>query len=119
MERILNAVVIMARCAINRQGYGIRLEEKSKNYWEADWAFTLKEKAAAIEGYEGSTISGTFCFAAEYPGCPHCGSRSIFKCGCGKVACWNGEIRQVTCPWCGNTAELAGEIKTLSADSDR
>jgi hypothetical protein len=97
----------------------MRLEEKTKDYWIADWAFAIKEESASREGYQNTTVCGAFAFAAEYPGCPHCGARSIFKCGCGRVACWDGETRRVTCPWCEATAELVDDIKSLRLDGDR
>jgi len=109
----------MARCSQDQQGFGIRLEEKDRDQWLADWAFAIKETAARREGYDRGEITGDFGFDATYPGCPHCRAPSIFQCVCGKIACWDGEHRVVTCPWCGATVELRGQIESLKVGRDR
>ncbi len=96
-----NVVIGMARCAKNRQSFGIRLEKINKGFWEANWAFIMQEKMAKKEGYEKDQIVGFFAFIEEYPGSPHCKANAAVVCECGKVACWDGEMRRVICPWCG------------------
>jgi len=119
LNELPNVVIVMARCSRSRQGFGIRFEEKVRGRWIADWAFAIKETLARREGYDRGTISGAFGFDTSYPGCPHCRAPSIFQCVCGKVACWDGERRTATCPWCGATVELRGHIESLSAGRDR
>jgi hypothetical protein len=111
-------VIVMARCSHSQQSFGIRFEQKLPNQWVADWAFAIKEAAAKREGYDKSEIAGSFGFDAAYPGCPYCEASGIFKCSCGKVACWDGKCRKVTCPWCGRSSEIAGEIESLSVGKD-
>ena len=118
MNELLNVVIVMSRCSSTKQAFGIRFEEKSQGRWIADWAFVIKEASAKKEGYDRSEIRGTFGFDRAYPGCPHCHSVSIFKCGCDKVACCDTEQRAVTCPWCGSTGELSGQVEKLHAGGD-
>ena len=114
-----NIVIVAARCGQTAGGFGIRFEQSGEARWSATWAFALNESAAMREGYDRSEISGTIDLAPSYPGCPHCAKSAIVRCGgCGKVSCWNGETRVVTCPWCRNRAELAGAITTLSSRND-
>ena len=112
-------VVVIARCSRSRQGFGIRFEEKGKDHWIADWAFVIQEMLAGGEWYGRGDITGVFEVDAAYPGCPHCRAPSIFQCTCGKVACWDGKRRAVTCPWCGTMIELRDLIGSLSARADR
>jgi hypothetical protein len=119
VRNLPNVVIVMARCSRSGQGFGIRFEEKARSQWIADWAFAIKEAVARKEGYDRGEITGTFGFATAYPGCPHCHAPSIFQCSCGKVACWDGERRTVTCPWCKVTVELDSQIERLSAGRDR
>jgi hypothetical protein len=119
MNPIPHVVIVLARCSQNRQGFGIRFEEKAASRWSADWAFAIKETTARKEGYDRAEIRGAFGSDPAYPGCPHCGARGIFKCNCGKVACWDGERRVVTCPWCGSTGGLSGHVESLRAGNDR
>ncbi|MBM3143085.1 MAG: hypothetical protein FJ005_08645 [Chloroflexi bacterium] len=119
MGELPSVVVVIARCSRNKQWWGIRFEEKLPGRWTADWAFVIKEAVARREGYDRGKITGVFVLDAAYPGCPHCGAMSVFKCRCGKVACWDGERYTVTCPWCGATLKLSGQIESLSAGRDR
>jgi len=115
----LNVVIVLARCSRSKQLFGIRFEEKGRNQWLADWAFPIKEVMARREGYDRGEIRGTFQIAPTFPGCRSCGAVGFFSCGCGKVGCWDGESGMATCPWCGSSGELSGEITELKADADR
>lgn len=112
-------VIVCARCGHTANGFGIRFERSGEARWSATWAFPLKESSARREGYDRSEISGTIQLDPSYPGCPHCSQAAIVRCGsCGKVSCWNGEERVVTCPWCKRQAELAGPITSLTSTND-
>ena len=119
MSETPNVVIVMARCSRGEGSFGIRFEEKALGEWIGDWAFAMKEASAKREGYDRGEIRGGLAFEAGYPGCPHCESQGIFKCGCGKVACWDGESPTVTCPWCASSGELRGQIESLRAEADR
>jgi hypothetical protein len=114
-----NVVVVLARCSQTSRVYGIRIEEKAPAQWHADWAFSIPEQRAQKEGYDQSSIRGTFEIDDEYPGCPHCHNASFFRCRCGKVGCWDQVTRKVTCPWCELSLNLGGSISDLTAGADR
>ena len=97
------ATVIVARCSQTKQ---IRMEKMSDGAWHCTWAFKMSDDAVSHEKYEDTMISGKVVLDSEYPGCPYCGGRSWFNCGCNKISCWSGESK-VTCAWCGETSEIA------------
>ncbi|MCX6079313.1 MAG: hypothetical protein NTW32_07240 [Chloroflexi bacterium] len=120
MQELPKVIVSIARCRGSRKSFGIRIEEKYKAQWIADWAFSIPENKAVKEGYDRTEIRGSFAIdAAHYPGCPHCHAPGFFKCGCGKIACWDGEGRLLTCPWCGATGEIKGVIESMNTENDR
>ncbi len=119
MPERLNVVIVLAKCRSFRQSFGIRFEEKSTSHWVADWAFPIQDKKAHKEGYGQNEVRGSFGLDSVYPGCPHCHTLGFFKCSCGKVACWDGETRVVTCPWCDSTIELSGSIDRIDTKYDR
>jgi hypothetical protein len=106
----LNAKVIMAKCSKTRKAFGIRIEQRGKD-WVRTWAFPMDERKAKREGYDANTVTGSMDATDEYPGCPHCGSGGFLLDGdCGHVSCAGGLIdrgayAECTCPWCGETAE--------------
>lgn len=110
--------IIVARCSNSRGLYGIRFEQREPRVWVFDWAFAIKAGTAQREGYDQTTIEGRFEIGEHYPGCPHCGAPSIFRCGCGRVNCWDGHRREVTCAWCGQTGTLSGAIESLTGTGD-
>lgn len=116
---IPNVMIVLARCSKHGKEYGIRFEEIAKQHWVGDWAFDIKKAMARKEGYDKGEMRGRFDFSPEYPGCPHCRATSVFLCVCGRVACWDGETRQVRCVWCGQILELGGQVESLRAGRDR
>lgn len=133
MENRPNIVIVMARCGHSKEYFGIRFEENQSmerypkhnfggepgQFWAADWAFEIRRESGGREGYDKTEISGIFSISPTYPGCPYCHGKSIYKCGCGKVVCWDGETQIVTCPYCGMTAQLSGQIESLYSGFDR
>jgi transcription elongation factor Elf1 len=88
----------------------MRIEEQN-NDWIRTWAFKLDEAKAEREGFNMENTRGSMKPAADYPGCPYCGSDSIARCSCGKLFCWHGEANRdghasATCPWCGQTGDF-------------
>ena len=114
-----NVVIVMGKCGATQKGYGMRFERRGGANWVATWAFSIKESLAKKEGYENSNIEGSFSFDEKFPGCPYCSSKSFFACSCGKVSCWDSEARIVTCPWCKKSAEIGGQVTSLTAGGDR
>lgn len=121
MKSFPNVVIVSARCSRTRHLFGVRCEEESRQQWIIDWAFALDETQARREGYDKSTaITGQFALDTSYPNCPYCETaQSLFKCGCGKIACWDSESRFVSCPWCGEGGELGGAVSSMAAGHDR
>ena len=117
MER--DVVIVMAKCTASAALFGMRLERKEGSQWALTWAFPMKEGKAKREGFDQSKVKGSFVLDATYPGCPHCGSKSFYRCGCGKVGCWDGVTRTVKCHWCKEEGELSGELDSLDAGGDR
>ena len=104
---IAQATVVMAKCQHSKRPFGIRIEQRQDGDWYCTWAFKLSEKAAAHEGYNsGVSITGRVSLTDEYPGCPHCGAHTWFKCGsCGRLTCYSDESQSTKCSWCGHASE--------------
>ena len=118
MAHTPRVVIVLGRCGRTNGLFGIRFEEAGRDHWAGDWAFHVRERTAKREGYDEGEVAGSFSFAPGYPGCPGCGGRSLFRCACGKVACWDGESRQVRCPWCGQSGLLEGVVDRLTTGRD-
>ncbi|MDR2783642.1 MAG: hypothetical protein LBB48_07390 [Treponema sp.] len=106
----LNAKVIMAKCSSTNKAFGIRIEQRGRD-WVRTWAFPIDERKAKREGFDANTVSGSMDADDEYPGCPHCGSDGFVQCGCEKIGCAggvrdHGDHADYTCPWCGEDIEL-------------
>ena len=115
MATSLNAKVIIARCSQNRACFGMRVEQRGKD-WVQTWAFPMNEGKAAREGYSAtSTVTLTGESDPNFPGCPHCQSDFVVRCECGKIGC-GGSVKErrgifcnslrYTCPWCGKELNL-------------
>ncbi len=113
-----NVVIVMGRCTVSRQGFGVRFERHGRNQWVATWAFGIREATAKREGYGQTRMDGHFVIGDGFPGCPYCSGRGFWLCTCGRIACWNREVRQVICPWCSQHNELAHEITSLQGSRD-
>lgn len=86
-RRIPEALIIKTYCNKTGKTFGIRTQKEGPNVWLMDWAFPILEE---IDGEEGSQesyrLQGALNFADEYPGCPHCGTGYLYKCGtCGAM----------------------------------
>jgi hypothetical protein len=103
----LNAKVIIAKCSSTSKAFGIRIEQRGKD-WVRTWAFPIDERKAKREGFDANTVSGSMNADDEYPGCPHCGSKEFVQCRCGKIGCYGGvqDHGDYTCPWCKNKGKL-------------
>lgn len=100
------ARIVLCKCQEGRRLIGIRMEQ-CENYWNATWAFPIKESVAKRENYDETEIVGGIRFANEFPGCPYCHTHKFVVCGtCGKLNCNPGIIGIFTCEWCGAQGEL-------------
>lgn len=103
----MEASVIVMKCGMIKKISGVRVQKMENGDWYRTWAFPLREKTANHEGYSQTRIHGSLKTTAEYPGCPHCGSKGFYIChSCNKVVCWNGNDLHVRCPWCGVEATV-------------
>jgi hypothetical protein len=109
----MTAVIAVCKCCQSKKLYGIRFEKEVRD-WKYTWAFPLSEKAALKEGFDKTRITGALIEGEEYPGCPYCGSKGFFLCGCGHLNCWNGQGHTATCQWCGASGELTGGIDSIN-----
>jgi hypothetical protein len=108
----LNATVILAKCSKTKKLFGIRAEQRG-NSWIRTWAFPIDEEKAKHEGFHKNKVN--LGGADEgYPGCPFCRDTGFVKCGCEKIGCMGGMMKNgensgksmYTCPWCGSTGEV-------------
>jgi hypothetical protein len=119
MNELPQAVIVTLRCSKTNRVSGIRFAELAPHNWAATWAFAIDETRLKKEGYDRGQIAGTIKRSETYPGCPHCHSRGILKCGkCGKVMCWDGETKYIACAWCGTNCEISGLIDKLATSGD-
>jgi len=112
----LNAKVILARCSQSGKSFGIRIEQRGRE-WVRTWAFPIDERKAAREGYSASSTSTLSGEDAAYPGCPYCGNKVIAMCVCNKISCVGGgrdygNYIELTCPWCGNKGQY-GAVSSI------
>ena len=99
---------------LQRYNFSVRLKNRPPlicrvSHYKFVWAFKIDKDKAHREGYDEHSVTGSVEIDSEYPGCPYCGSKQFYICGCGKIICYHGE-RVVTCPSCGQR----GEITTVS-----
>ena len=106
----LNATVVLARCSKTKKCFGIRVEQRGKD-WVRTWTFPIDERKAKHEGFETNVVTGSMDADNEYPGCPHCGAKGFVQCACKKNGCSGGihnygHSVEYTCPWCGENTGL-------------
>ena len=119
MPRDLNVVIITAHCSNSRCRIGIRLEEKSRKHWIADWAFKIKDSAARREGYDKTRVDGQFEFSPEFPGCPYCNAKWFVLCDCKTLLCNDLNSSVFKCPVCGVSGSVGSDpVTSLSAGQD-
>ena len=101
----LNATVVLGKCPKTKKLYGMRVEQRGKD-WVRTWAFPIDEQKAKHEGFDANKVTGSMNAVDNYPGCPHCGSMGFVQCSCGKISCWSNVESKFTCPWCGQSGEV-------------
>jgi hypothetical protein len=113
----LRVVIVAATCSGTKSPFGIRVERGDAG-WSAVWAFRLRP-ARWPEGQPGEVLRGGISLGIEYPGCPHCGRVSFYKCGtCERIACWSGDEQTVTCPSCGASGTIEGVMDAVASQAD-
>ena len=110
MKKIPEAAVAICKCSNTGKLFGLRFQKEDKNLWDLTWAFTMEQKTAEHEGYDTTIIKGHINVLRVFPGCPYCGHKGIFVCGCGKLNCVGNDFEQkkkVKCKWCGKEGTLS------------
>lgn len=110
--------IVVCRCCRRSEPFGVRFEKYGRSTWRADWAFAVRERTIEREGYRQQQIEGSFELHPAFPGCPHCTNRGLVSCGCGSVACWDGQTRTVECPGCRARVEVGGVLRSLRVGGD-
>lgn len=108
----MTAVIALSKCSQTKKTYGIRFERTGRD-WKYTWAsgvFFSLNQCAGNSGFVIIFIQSSLFLNRK---CPHCGAKGFFYCGCGKLNCWNGESRVVTCSWCGATGKLSVGIDSI------
>ena len=114
----MDAKVLLAKCRENGQMFGIRAE-KRKNDWIRTFTFKVDEERAKNEGFNETSISGTFDKTEDYPGCPYCQKMEFFTCPtCGKLTCIIWDEKTGICRWCGtNVNDLVWDRRKTELQS--
>jgi len=111
--------VILAKCHIHNDIFGIRVEDINSD-WICTWAFKVTGKQAKDEGMsDNATLSGSFKQTASYPGCPYCGCKNFVLCSCGKISCWNGKDKSLKCHWCNCQMNNIITVESLNISSSK
>ena len=113
----LKVAIVKARCSRTTRSFGIRFDQSAAS-WLANWSFPFGDENVNRPESEAIHVDGHFAIGASYPGCPDCKAASFFRCGCGKVGCWDGKSPTVTCPWCNQFGTLAGTMDFLNVSED-
>jgi len=101
----MEANIILSKCSVHNNTFGIRVEKRG-NDWFRTWAFKINDENARREGYDKTSITGSFTATPDYPGCPYCGEkRNFIRCNCGKMSCWKEGQKTGACHWCGIVIE--------------
>ena len=101
----MEANIVLSKCNVHNRTFGIRVEKRG-NDWHRTWAFKINDEKAKREGYDKTSITGSFPAIPEYPGCPYCGEKHNFiRCSCGKMSCWKPGQKKGACHWCGTIIE--------------
>lgn len=119
MSEIAKVAVVLARCCITKNNWGIRLQKSKPGRWVMTGAFPAGNISSERRALPVNQIRGNFEAGPTFTGCSRCGASSLFKCACSQLACWNGRARTVTCPWCNVTSEVSDlPFRSLSAGGD-
>ena len=63
-----------------------------------------------------AAAQGAFTVTDTYRGCPSCHADNFVRCGqCQALACWDTTWPTFSCPSCGNSGPVEGEITEISS----
>ena len=94
------AFAVLAYCEETKRPFGITVDKIKQGEYKVVWAFNIDKEKAHREGFDSKNVTGSVEIDAEYPGCPHCGSKQFWMCVCGHPICYHGQ-EHLHCPNCG------------------
>lgn len=113
----LDRIISQCQCVLEKKNFDIYFYQKSPEYW-------LACDINLVHGHEQNaanklSIRGSIDTDPSYPGCPHCGSRGIFKhVECGRLSCWIPKTSSATCAWCNQHFSVTASISDLDGRAD-
>jgi hypothetical protein len=119
-------MIAKAKCSRTKTSFAISISKIDRGFWEASGAFAISASRAE-GGYGHETIKGGLQIGTTYPGCVHCGNKSIFLCSnCQSLNCQGGAVSRgllrkqiyVTCGNCCIELNLVGTISKFDGYSD-
>ena len=94
------AFAVLAYCEETQRPFGITVDKIKQGECKVVSAFNIDKEKAHREGFDSKNVTGSVEIDAEYPGCPHCGSKQFWMCVCGHPICYHGQ-EHLHCPNCG------------------
>jgi hypothetical protein len=113
--RLWRGVLVTAQCRRTKQYFTVHIAERGHGRWIVSGASIVPHDAEPHMNDGQVTLTGDLGFDAAYPHCPYCQAAQVCQCGCGKIACWDGSRRAITCPWCCVIGEGYSQIEELRA----
>ena len=115
--------VVQVVCGHQVRPFRLRAMQNGAGWLVVD-AFVPRPAAAkpggrVADGVESeSSLTGPVETSPSYPGCPHCGARSLFGCACGRLSCWD-QAPVVRCPSCGRTSVVNTPLTRMEGQAER
>jgi hypothetical protein len=119
-------MIVKTRCSVHKKAFATVFAETTEGggVWEAQDAFELTEERAQ-QGYGQGAITGSISISSDYPGCPYCGSQSLFLCSsCDDLNCLGDAVDEedgrisAVCASCGRRGYLMGPVRELDGFDD-
>ena len=90
-----------------------RFEHTAPTAWALVAASPQRPGTPATAGVSHG-LEGVFMVGAGYGGCPRCRAPGFVKCGvCAELGCWDSSWVLFSCPVCGNSGPVSGDISSL------
>lgn len=100
-----------AKCCKAHTEFIIRLEH-DKNGWCMVYATNLDSglSSGAVKNINDELQFDDGLYVGNDYACPHCGNKSIVRCGnCGRITCDDGG-KYFTCEYCNESGEITGKM---------
>jgi hypothetical protein len=113
-------MIAKAKCSSTKTSFAIGISKTARGVWQASAAFAISASRAE-GGYGHETVNEGLEIGTTYPGCTHCGNKSIFLClSCQSLNCQGSAISRgllrkqvyVTCGNCRAVGQLL--VETIS-----